>query len=97
MLPAANLVRVPDDVGLDGAAIAADAIATPYHVFAERAPLLPGQTVAVIGAGGGVGVHMAGMASTLTRSFMPSWSRRTSSMSGSAFMRHRADDGGLWA
>lgn len=62
VLPAANLVGVPDSVGLDEAAIAADAIATPYHVFAERAPLQPGQTVAVIGAGGGVGVHMAGMA-----------------------------------
>ena len=62
VLPAANLVRVPDGVGHDEAAIAADAIATPYHVFAERAPLRPGQTVAVIGAGGGVGVHMAGMA-----------------------------------
>jgi propanol-preferring alcohol dehydrogenase len=62
VLPAANLVRVPDGVGLDEAAIAADAIATPFHVFAERAPLRPGQTVAVIGAGGGVGVHMAGMA-----------------------------------
>lgn len=61
-LPAANLVRVPDGVALDEAAIAADAIATPYHVFAERAPLRPGHTVAVIGAGGGVGVHMAGMA-----------------------------------
>ncbi|HZI38675.1 MAG TPA: alcohol dehydrogenase catalytic domain-containing protein, partial [Acidimicrobiia bacterium] len=62
VLPATNLVRVPDGVGLDEAAIAADAIATPYHVFAERAPVRPGQTVAVIGAGGGVGVHMAGMA-----------------------------------
>ena len=62
VLPAANLVRVPDGVGLDEAAIAADAIATPYHVFAERARVRPGQTVAVIGAGGGVGVHMAVMA-----------------------------------
>jgi len=62
VLPAANLVRVPDGVGLDEAAVAADAIATPYHVLAERAPVRPGQTVAVIGAGGGVGVHMAGMA-----------------------------------
>lgn len=62
VLPAGNLVRVPDSVRLDEAAIAADAIATPYHVFAGRAPLRPGQTVAVIGAGGGVGVHMAGMA-----------------------------------
>jgi propanol-preferring alcohol dehydrogenase len=62
VLPATSLVRVPDDVGLDEAAIAADAIATPYHVFTERARLRPGQTVAVIGAGGGVGVHMAAMA-----------------------------------
>ena len=62
VLPASSLVRVPDDVGLEEAAIAADAIATPYHVFAERSALRPGQTVAVIGAGGGVGVHMAGMA-----------------------------------
>jgi D-arabinose 1-dehydrogenase-like Zn-dependent alcohol dehydrogenase len=62
VLPGANLVRVPDEVRLDEAAIAADAIATPYHVFAERARLRPGQTVAVIGAGGGVGVHMAAMA-----------------------------------
>jgi D-arabinose 1-dehydrogenase-like Zn-dependent alcohol dehydrogenase len=62
VLPAHNLVRVPPEVGLDQAAIAADALATPYHVFTTRAPLLPGQTVAVIGAGGGVGVHMAAMA-----------------------------------
>jgi len=62
VLPAHNLVRVPPEVGLDQAAIAADALATPYHVFTARAPLLPGQTVAVIGAGGGVGVHMAAMA-----------------------------------
>jgi propanol-preferring alcohol dehydrogenase len=61
-LPARNPVAVPDGVGLDEAAIAADAIATPYHCFTARAPLRPGQTVAVIGAGGGVGVHMAAMA-----------------------------------
>ncbi|MGH8993843.1 MAG: alcohol dehydrogenase catalytic domain-containing protein [Acidimicrobiia bacterium] len=61
-LPARNLVAVPPGVGLDEAAIAADAIATPYHCFTARAPLRPGQMVAVIGAGGGVGVHMAAMA-----------------------------------
>lgn len=61
-LPAHSLVRVPDSVGLDEAAIAADAIATPYHGFTARAPILPGQTVAVIGAGGGVGIHVVGMA-----------------------------------
>jgi alcohol dehydrogenase, propanol-preferring len=61
-LPAHGLVRVPDGVALDDAAIAADAIATPYHVLTARAPVLPGQSVAVIGAGGGVGIHVAGVA-----------------------------------
>jgi D-arabinose 1-dehydrogenase-like Zn-dependent alcohol dehydrogenase len=62
VLPARNLVRVPDSVELAEAAIAADAIATPYHALTARAPIRPGQTVAVIGAGGGVGVHMVAMA-----------------------------------
>lgn len=62
VLPERNLVRIPDGVGFAEAAIAADAIATPYHAFAARAPISPGQTVAVIGAGGGVGVHVVGMA-----------------------------------
>lgn len=65
VLPERNLVRIPDGVGFDEAAIAADAIATPYHAFAERARILPGQIVAVIGAGGGVGVHVVGMARAL--------------------------------
>lgn len=62
VLPAHGLVRVPDGVSLDDAALAADAIATPYHAFTARAPVRPGQTVAVIGAGGGVGVHAVGVA-----------------------------------
>jgi len=65
VLPARNLVRVPDGVGLAAAAIAADAIATPYHALTARVSVRPGQTVAVIGAGGGVGVHMVGMARAL--------------------------------
>jgi propanol-preferring alcohol dehydrogenase len=62
VLPERILVRVPDSVGLADAAIAADAIATPYHALTARAPVVAGATVAVIGAGGGVGVHMAAMA-----------------------------------
>jgi D-arabinose 1-dehydrogenase-like Zn-dependent alcohol dehydrogenase len=62
VVPAANLVAVPDGVGLDEAAIAADAIATPYHVATKRAPLAPGARVAVVGAGGGVGAQMVEVA-----------------------------------
>lgn len=57
-LPARNLVRVPDGVPLDSAGITADALATPYHVADKRARIKPGENVAVIGAGGGIGVHM---------------------------------------
>lgn len=56
-LPAANLCPIPPGVDYVGAAIAADAIATPLHVLASRARVEPGETVVVIGAGGGVGVH----------------------------------------
>lgn len=65
VLPAQGLVAVPDDVSLVDAAIAADAIATPYHALTARAPVRVGQTVAVIGAGGGVGVHTVAMARAL--------------------------------
>lgn len=61
-LPAHNLVRVPAGVELETAGVTADAIATPYHVLTKRAPVVPGQRVAVVGAGGGVGVHMVQMA-----------------------------------
>lgn len=61
-IPARNLVRVPDGVSLPVAGVASDALATPYHAARERARLMPGQTVAVIGAGGGIGVHMVSMA-----------------------------------
>jgi alcohol dehydrogenase, propanol-preferring len=60
-IPAHNLVRVPDAVELDSAGVVADALATPYHVALKRARIAAGQRVAVIGAGGGVGVHMLQM------------------------------------
>lgn len=62
LVPARNLVAVPDGVELRLAGIISDAVATPYHAALERAPIVPGQRVAVIGAGGGVGVHMVGVA-----------------------------------
>ncbi len=58
VVPARNLVRIPAGVVLREAGIIADAVATPYHIARERARIVAGQRVAVIGAGGGVGVHM---------------------------------------
>jgi D-arabinose 1-dehydrogenase-like Zn-dependent alcohol dehydrogenase len=62
VVPARNLVPIPEGVDLRFAGIVADAVATPYHLATKRAPIKPGTSVAVIGAGGGVGVHMAEVA-----------------------------------
>jgi propanol-preferring alcohol dehydrogenase len=64
-LPAHNFIRLPP--GLDHRAhpahigVVTDALATPYKVLA-RARVRPGETVAVFGAGGGVGIHQVMMA-----------------------------------
>ncbi|HEY5333306.1 MAG TPA: alcohol dehydrogenase catalytic domain-containing protein [Solirubrobacterales bacterium] len=62
LVPERNLVAVPDGIDLGVAGVASDAVATPYHAARERAHLVPGQRAAVIGAGGGVGVHMVEVA-----------------------------------
>jgi D-arabinose 1-dehydrogenase-like Zn-dependent alcohol dehydrogenase len=61
-LPALNLCRLPDGLDYLDAAIAADAICTPYHVCRAEAQIGPGDDVLIVGAGGGVGVHMVQMA-----------------------------------
>ncbi|HSA69604.1 MAG TPA: zinc-binding dehydrogenase, partial [Burkholderiales bacterium] len=61
-LPERNLVPIPDGVSDLEAAVAADAIATPYHACHAEAQVSPGDNVLIIGAGGGVGIHMVQMA-----------------------------------
>lgn len=60
-LPAFNLLPVPHGVGAVDATAIPDAIATPLHVN-RRAGIGPSDTVMVIGAAGGVGIHMVQMA-----------------------------------
>src|SRR5476649_2585028 len=62
VLPERNIVTIPDGVSYVDAAVASDAIATPYHACHKEARLGPGDSVLVIGAGGGVGIHMVQMA-----------------------------------
>jgi alcohol dehydrogenase, propanol-preferring len=62
VLPERNTVLIPDGVSDVDAAIACDAIATPYHACHKEARLGPGDSVLIIGAGGGVGIHMVQMA-----------------------------------
>ena len=62
VLPERNLVAIPDGVTDLEAAVASDAIATPYHACHAEAQISPGDDVLIIGAGGGVGIHMVQMA-----------------------------------
>jgi D-arabinose 1-dehydrogenase-like Zn-dependent alcohol dehydrogenase len=62
VLPARNLVPIPLPVSAAMATAIPDAIATPLHVCKTRARIQPRDRVAVIGAGGGVGIHMVEMA-----------------------------------
>ncbi|HEV2440682.1 MAG TPA: alcohol dehydrogenase catalytic domain-containing protein [bacterium] len=61
-LPEANVLPLPDGVPFVGGTVIPDAVATPYHVCASRARVRVGDRVLVIGAGGGVGIHMVQMA-----------------------------------
>src|SRR5258705_1405007 len=61
-LPERNIVSIPDSVSYVDAAVASDAIATPYHAGQKEARLVPGDSVLIVGAGGGVGIHMVQMA-----------------------------------
>jgi propanol-preferring alcohol dehydrogenase len=61
-LPEVNVLPIPEGVSFTEASAIPDAIATPYHVCAARAAVRPGDRVIVIGAGGGVGIHLVQMA-----------------------------------
>lgn len=58
VLPARNVIAVPDGLDAISATVVPDAVATPVHVCATRARIVPGDRVVVIGAGGGVGAHL---------------------------------------
>jgi D-arabinose 1-dehydrogenase-like Zn-dependent alcohol dehydrogenase len=62
VLPAANVLPIPDTIEPALATAIPDAIATPLHVCKTRLGLTPLDRVVVIGAGGGVGIHMVQMA-----------------------------------
>ena len=57
VLPMPNVIPIPEDLDPVAATVIPDAVATPVHI-AERASIASGDRVVVIGAGGGVGIHM---------------------------------------
>jgi propanol-preferring alcohol dehydrogenase len=60
-LPAINFLPLPAGIDPVVATAIPDAIATPFHVCG-RAAISSGDVVMVLGAGGGVGIHMVQMA-----------------------------------
>jgi len=56
VVPARNLVRLPEGISPEVGAIVTDAVATPFHALADRAGLRPGESIAIFGVGG-LGQH----------------------------------------
>jgi len=55
-VPLSSLFFIRPDIPFEQAAIFADAVATPYRALTSKIKIQPGETVAVIGAGG-LGIH----------------------------------------
>jgi D-arabinose 1-dehydrogenase-like Zn-dependent alcohol dehydrogenase len=51
-LPRENLIPFSASLSFEAAAVAMDAVTTPWHALASRARVTPGESVAVVGAGG---------------------------------------------
>lgn len=56
VLPAAGLRPIPDGMDMVTAAAWSTTYGTSYHALKQRAALAPGETLLVLGAGGGVGL-----------------------------------------
>lgn len=57
VVPASDLITVPDGLPLSHACVIADALSTPYHAVKRRGRVRVGDTVAVVGCGG-VGLNL---------------------------------------
>ncbi|HVL32904.1 MAG TPA: zinc-binding dehydrogenase [Actinomycetota bacterium] len=68
-VPASCLVRVPDSIPLDQAAILADAVGTPFNAVCEIGALKVGEKVALYGIGG-LGTHGVMLARMAGASFI---------------------------
>ncbi len=58
VLPARNLLPLPTSIPAVQAVAIPDAVVSPLHMVRTRGQVRPGDRVAIIGAGGGLGLHM---------------------------------------
>jgi D-arabinose 1-dehydrogenase-like Zn-dependent alcohol dehydrogenase len=68
-VPYYAVARIPDGVSFDHAAIACDAVATPYAALTERAALRAGEYIGIWGIGG-LGTHAVQIARMLGAAFI---------------------------
>jgi 6-hydroxycyclohex-1-ene-1-carbonyl-CoA dehydrogenase len=64
LAPAKDIFHLPDDIPLQEGSIIADAISTPFHAIKNRAQVMPGDTVVVLGCGG-VGINLVQIAAAV--------------------------------
>jgi len=57
VVPARELIPLPEALPLDRAGVIADALSTPFHAVRNRARVRPGESVVVVGCGG-VGLNV---------------------------------------
>jgi propanol-preferring alcohol dehydrogenase len=57
VLPASNLVRLPENVDFPAGSLIANVIGTSFHALVKRMRLAPAERIIVTGGGGGVGLH----------------------------------------
>jgi propanol-preferring alcohol dehydrogenase len=57
VLPASNLVPLPETVDFPAGSLIANAIGTSFHALVKRMRLAPAERLIVTGGGGGVGLH----------------------------------------
>lgn len=62
LVPERFFVPIPETVALEKAAVASCSVVTAYHALAKRARLGLGESVVIVGAGGGVGLHAVQLA-----------------------------------
>ena len=62
---AQNLLRIPDGMAYEDAAMATNCVITSYHALKRRGQLEPVDDVLIVGGGGGVGIHGVQVAKAL--------------------------------